>query len=201
MRALGQPAETRVHVVEGPDTGVALTLGDEGRVYVIGRDASCDLPLADTDVSRAHVNVVRRGGTVLLRDLGSKNGVRLGDARLPADRDVPWRSGASVFLGGTTMVLEEPAAIALAELEAAEDEPMDPGDVPPPPLLPEEARAGMRRSEPDGSSLPPTVASTGPAQCARDEGAGRSPTDVAVVATALVLLGLSLAGLFWLLRT
>ena len=131
MRALGEQPETKLQVTGGPDAGAALTLEDEGRVYVIGREASCDLALADTDVSRAHVNVVRRGSTVLLRDLGSKNGARLGDARLPPDRDVPWRSGLTLLIGATTMVLEEPAAVALAELEAAEDEPMGPDDAPP----------------------------------------------------------------------
>ena len=206
MRALGQPAETRVHVTSGPDAGAALTLEDEGRVYVIGRDASCDLPLADTDVSRAHVNVVRRGGTVLLRDLGSKNGARLGDARLVPDRDVPWRSGASLSMGSTSLILEEPAAQALAELEAAEDEPMAPGDVPPPPppsgdlclegdgeLAGKQIREGQSLKSPVRPSRP-SIPSSVPKRHTW------SPTDIAVVLTALALLALSIAGLFWLLR-
>ena len=202
MRALGEEAETKIQVTEGPDAGAALTLEDEGRVYVIGREASCDLALADTDVSRAHVNVVRRGSTVLLRDLGSKNGARLGDSRLPPDRDVPWRSGLTLAIGGTTMVLEEPAAIALAELEAAEDEPMGPDDAPPPPEALNGAGAGRPGDPGDALSSRPEVApqprpprSTVPAV-----GSQWSPTDVAVVVTALALLGLSVAGLVWLLR-
>jgi pSer/pThr/pTyr-binding forkhead associated (FHA) protein len=210
MRALGEAAETTVQVVAGADAGAALILADEGRVYVIGRDVSCDLPLADTDVSRAHINVVRRGGTVLLRDLGSKNGARLGDARIPPDRDVPWRSGATLVVGGTTMVLEEPAAIALAELESAEDERMGPGDEPPPPSRSDDAieggrpeRGGAKRGEIGGgrspSSPPPRPSVRPPAP--QGKAPIWSPTDVAVVLTALALLGLSVAGLFWLLRT
>ncbi len=197
MRALGQPADTRVLVTGGPDTGAALTLEDEGRVYVIGREASCDLPLADTDVSRAHVNVVRRGGTVLLRDLGSKNGARLGDGRLPPGRDIPWRSGVLLMIGTSTMQLEEPAATALAELEAAEDEPMSPGDALPPPGTEAPAEKVSRKSG-SGDRLsvkPPPIRSAPPKEHVW------TAADVAVVLTAVVLLGLSIAGLFWLLKT
>lgn len=200
MRALGEEAETKVQVTEGPDAGAALTLEDEGRIYVIGREASCDLALADTDVSRAHVNVVRRGSTVLLRDLGSKNGARLGDTRLPPDRDVPWRSGLALVVGATTMLLEEPAALALAELEAAEDEPMGPDDAPPPPEDEAERtrKQGDLREALSSQDVAPRPRPTRPSiPAVRSHW---SATDVAVVFTALVLLGLSVAGLVWLLR-
>jgi pSer/pThr/pTyr-binding forkhead associated (FHA) protein len=197
MRAQGQPAEIKVHVVHGRDAGTVLRLDDEGRVYVVGRDASCDLPLADTDVSREHVNIVRRGVTVLVRDLGSKNGARLADARLPPERDVPWRSGASLQVGGTVMALEEPAATALAELEAAEDEPMTSEDIPPQPersSSPPRERSG---GEPRSSPNEPAPAPSAPAP----REARWNQTDAAVVIVALALLGLSVAGLFWLLHT
>jgi pSer/pThr/pTyr-binding forkhead associated (FHA) protein len=199
MRAQGQPAEINVHVVQGRDTGTVLSLTEEGRVYVVGRDASCDLPLADTDVSRMHVNIVRRGGTVLLRDLGSKNGARLADVRLPPDRGVPWRSGAPLQVGATVMALEEPAATALAELEAAEDEPMTGEDTPPQPersSSPPGERKG-RQPPPSANDLAPVLPARAPAQ--RD--ARWNQTDAVVVIVALALLGLSVAGLFWLLHT
>jgi pSer/pThr/pTyr-binding forkhead associated (FHA) protein len=210
MRAVGQEAETKLLVVAGPDAGTALALAEEGRIYVIGRDASCDLPLADTDVSRTHVHVARRGGTVLLRDLGSKNGARLGDSRLPAERDVPWRSGTTVRIGGTTIALEEPAAIALAELEAAEDEPMAPEDAPPEPppridgerIEPEAAKARGPEGAGAGEQDPSTFASSRPrVPSPPAKEAAWNSTDLGVVVAALVLLGLSVAGLFWLLHT
>ncbi len=199
MRAMGQPAETCVRVVHGPDAGAALPLEDEGRVYVVGREAaSCDLALGDDDVSPAHLNVIRRGGTVLIRDLGSKDGARLGDARIPPDRDVPWRSGVVVRVGATEMILEEPAVTALAELESAADEPMAPGDVPdepPPPALDE--------AEPDAQAKADAAPSRAPEATprgARDEPPTWNTVDLAVVLAALVVLALSLAGLYWLLH-
>jgi pSer/pThr/pTyr-binding forkhead associated (FHA) protein len=205
MRALGQEAAARILVTAGRDAGASLALEEEGRVYVIGRDASCDLSLADTDVSRTHVNVVRRGGTVLLRDLGSKNGAKLGDLHLPPDRDAPWRSGVALQIGSTTVVLEEPAAEALAELEAAEDEPMGPDDAPP---EPRSSDGAVGEGENEGGAEAVRPPSRGPVPSARlpvpAPRAGQpswSSTDVAVVVAAVILLGLSLVGLFWLLRT
>jgi pSer/pThr/pTyr-binding forkhead associated (FHA) protein len=204
MRALGQEAAAKVQVTAGKDAGASLALEEEGRIYLIGRDASCDLPLADTDVSRTHVHVARRGGTVLLRDLGSKNGARLGDARIPAERDVPWRSGVPLTIGTTTMILVEPAADALAELEGAEDEPMGPDDVPPEPapsvsgLRLETGDIGRETGETNPRAPSP---SSPPAESPLTKEKSWSATDVGVVVAALVLMGLSLAGLFWLLRS
>jgi DNA-binding NtrC family response regulator/putative methionine-R-sulfoxide reductase with GAF domain len=41
----------------------------------VGRDAACDIALADASVSRRHALIVRRGGAFEIEDLGSKNGV------------------------------------------------------------------------------------------------------------------------------
>jgi pSer/pThr/pTyr-binding forkhead associated (FHA) protein len=203
MRALGQDAETKVHVVEGHDVGAVLELLDEGCVYVIGRDATCALPLADSDVSRAHVNLVRRGGMVLVRDLGSKNGTWLGEARLPAERDVPWRSPATLRIGTTTMALDEPAALALAELEAVDDEPMVPSEVPEAPTPSESRAAPQRPSIPPPSTLDDAAAilRAPRASIPPANGAGSwSTADLAVMLAALSILALSVAGLVWLLR-
>ena len=46
--------------------------------FVVGRDAACDLCLADASVSRRHARLVIEGATVRLEDLGSKNGTTVG---------------------------------------------------------------------------------------------------------------------------
>ena len=104
------------------------------------------------------------------------------------------------------MVLEEPAAIALAELEAAEDEPMGPEDAPPEPPPSEggqkiEKEGGKTKTEDDPSSLPASWSSHPPVRSSSQGEKSWSPTDLGVVIAALLLLGLSLAGLFWLLHT
>jgi pSer/pThr/pTyr-binding forkhead associated (FHA) protein len=198
MRALGANADTCVHVSEGPDAGQVLALVDEGRVYTIGRDGSCDLPLRDEDTSRVHARLARRGATVLVRDAGSKNGTRLGETRVTPDRDVPWKPGVPLILGATTLALEEPAAMALAELEAAQDEPMAPGDVTeaPAPSIASGPPTGTPEAVRTGSSVAPV-----PPRAAPPVKRSRwTPTDIAVIVAALAVIGLSFAGLWWLLQ-
>jgi pSer/pThr/pTyr-binding forkhead associated (FHA) protein len=195
MRRSGEDVSLRLRVVEGPDADVALPLVDEGRVYVIGRDATCELPLADRDLSREHVHVVRRGTMVLVRDLGSKNGAALGDARAPAERDVAWRGGDLLRMGSTAIALEDPAALALADLEAAPDEPMGLADVPPKP-------------EPSGGlGVAPNLEAAAPEQTSPVAKSVKPPSlplwsraDVTVVLAAVAVLALSLLGLYWLLH-
>jgi hypothetical protein len=64
----------------------------------------------------------------------------------------------------------------------------------------QEARKGGS-AEADGLKAPPFRSSDLPVQSSPSRERTWSPTDVAVVLTALALLGLSIAGLFWLLHT
>jgi len=202
MRALGDDAVTKVRIVEGADTGAVLALEEEGRAYVVGRDERCDLPIADADASREHAQFVRRGGTVLVRDMGSKNGVVLGQSRIPPDRDLLWRTGTLVRLGKTALTLDEPAAAALAELEDAEDEPINAEDVPPMPPTSSKLPLGAPGTNTGGAPIADIVntpmQSTPAVRVAPKH--RWSATDLAVVAAALVVMALSIAGLVWLLR-
>jgi len=44
------------------------------RLSVVGRNATADLHLAETQISAIHARITRRGGTIVLRDTGSSNG-------------------------------------------------------------------------------------------------------------------------------
>ena len=216
MRRIGEDVTTQLRVVEGVehDLGVTLPLADEGRAYVVGRGAECDLPLADPAASREHVHVVRRGSVVLVRDLGAKNAATLGDSPLESGKDVVWRPALVLRVSRTVLALEEPVTAALLELESAADEPLAPEDVPatpPPPSrsasgpAPDEAsradevresqRAELRSSAPVAQARP-----SGAPAPATARGAGWSVTDVLVMLAALSVLALSIAGLVWLLR-
>jgi len=200
MAAIGEDFVARVQVVEGESLGKTLPLTDEGRIYVVGRGEHCDLSLADPDASREHLSVVRRGGGVLVRDLGAKNRAALGDTWIPTDRDVAWRGRAVIRLGRTVVALVEPVADALAELEAVPDDDLPEGGAPPPPppssreLPPASASAGLGDVAPIAvpPTKPPSVASPRPAW---------STADVAVAAAAIAIIALSVAGLYWLLRS
>lgn len=59
-------------LVEGLQPGRRILLGSQP--ITIGRVAPCDVMLPDTEMSRAHCRVERRGNEVLVTDLNSTNG-------------------------------------------------------------------------------------------------------------------------------
>lgn len=197
LDAIGADPTMQIMVVEGPDQGAVLALSEEGRTYVTGRAAGCDLPLADADASREHTQFVRRGGTVFVRDLKAKNGTWLGEARVPDDREVPWRTTQMVQLGRTVLALREPISEALARIEGAPDEPLPVGEaVPPPQVAPPPP---VEESAP--TSAAPVVDLPAPVRAPPKPRAGWSGVDLIVMAVALGVLALSVAGLVWLLRS
>jgi pSer/pThr/pTyr-binding forkhead associated (FHA) protein len=206
MRARGADLTLKVHVVEGRDQGAILPLVAEDRGYLVGRGTDCDLLLADADVSRDHVRLELRSSSVLVRDLGTKNGTWIGDARVPNGTDVVWKRVHMMKIGRTVLALEEPLGDALATIEAVPDELLAPEDVTAPPAADEGPADSSRKA---GGSFEPTErgpvaavpgASGGDARSESRRRSGWSATDILVMTAGLSVLGLSLAGLIWLLR-
>lgn len=69
----------KVVVLAGPDEGLEAPI--EGTVTV-GADEGCNLVLSDRAVSRKHLTLGVDGSTVIVRDLGSRNGTFLGATRI-----------------------------------------------------------------------------------------------------------------------
>jgi transcriptional regulator with PAS, ATPase and Fis domain len=67
-------------VVQGVDRGATLELGS--RPVVVGRAPTCDLILTDPAVSATHVELSLEPAGVVVRNLGSRNGVHAGGARI-----------------------------------------------------------------------------------------------------------------------
>ncbi len=81
-------SEWRSAVPQGPTLAV-LSGGPSGTVFAIpegevsiGRSPSSDVFLDDVTVSREHARVERRGGRVVLKDLGSLNGTYVNRRRI-----------------------------------------------------------------------------------------------------------------------
>jgi transcriptional regulator with GAF, ATPase, and Fis domain len=83
--ALTGSVAAKLVVVAGPDEGLEVPLA--GTVE-IGTDPSCGVVLHDPSVSRRHVAVRLEEGRIEVKDLGSRNGTFLGEARL-VSADVP----------------------------------------------------------------------------------------------------------------
>jgi pSer/pThr/pTyr-binding forkhead associated (FHA) protein len=109
--AAGAPT---IRVVRGaPPASLALAVA--GRVYVAGRAEGCALRLTVEEVSREHAAFVRGAEGVVVRDLGSKNGVVVSGARVAGERALA--DGDLVIVGPVTLALDDPAARYLRELE------------------------------------------------------------------------------------
>jgi hypothetical protein len=77
------------------------------RSFTIGRDAACDLVLADMTVSRTHAGLRRDAHGWLLSDAGSTNGTRLNGWRVTDP--VPVQAGDRVTFGAMTFVVTDRA--------------------------------------------------------------------------------------------
>jgi FHA domain len=115
-------------VVEGTDLLRTLPL-TEGKDCVIGRASSCDLPLDDVTISREHLAVTWRAGTVLVRDLDSTRGTFLGTTRLDSGRRALWSADHMIRVGRTVLALRLPAQ--QEQLLAQVSEPPGPSTEPP----------------------------------------------------------------------
>lgn len=207
MLALGEDVASKIRVVEGPDRGASLTLEEDGRAYLLGRGATCDLPLEEPEASREHVQLVRRGTTVTVRDLDSKNGVFLGQSKLVPGRDVFWKASSMLRVGTTVVALEEPVAEALTEIEHSADEKVKPDDIPP---APKTLASGAAQNPPPSSvesapmSSAPIASIDRPALSRPPPSSRRAtfaPADLLVVAAAIAIIAASIGGLIWLLHS
>ena len=79
-------------------------------VLVIGRAAAAGLRIDHASVSRAHAALeLTEDGSLVLRDLGSKNGTRLAGELLERDRPVSLTPGAVVEIGEVMLVVRSRA--------------------------------------------------------------------------------------------
>ncbi len=198
LAAQGERLAVRVSATMPGGASAELLLTELGREYVIGRGNGCDLRLEDADCSRRHVGITRRGAGLTVRDLGSKNGCRLGDEPLPRSKEALWTPGVLLHLGGTTLTYEDPTVAALEELESAADEPIEPPSSGRERTRPETS-AGDERARGTKEGLPseePPARAPAPPKPKRplDPRVG----DLLVGMLALLVLSLSLIGLYWL---
>lgn len=103
----GRP-ECLITVIEGPDKGATAVVPYEGEV-IVGTDPECGLRLSDARVSRRHLSVQSAAEGIVVRDLGSTNGVRFEGSAITEARVSP---GASLGVGRSFLRVH-PRAVAV----------------------------------------------------------------------------------------
>ena len=82
--------------------GKTAVLGSGGGV--IGRSRECDVVLSDQNVSRRHAEVRPSGGSWIVKDLGSTNGVKVNGRRIQGPQSL--KRGDSIPLGTSKVTFE-----------------------------------------------------------------------------------------------
>jgi pSer/pThr/pTyr-binding forkhead associated (FHA) protein len=197
LEAEGQPCAPRLLVRSGPAAGAELVLAEQKRVYVVGRGADADFDLLDEDTSRKHLEVTRRRSDVLLRDLGSKNGAWLDGQQLEARKPVLFQPGQVLRVASSTLELVDPLLETLSQLEAEPDEVMSEEEASRRANAKKEAAHEQQEDE-GVVELKKSTNSVAPSRPVANARGGWTLTDVLVATLALVVLGVSIAGIVWL---
>jgi DNA-binding NtrC family response regulator len=93
-----QIREAALEVIAGADLGARAAL--EGAPLYVGTASGCGLRLTDTTVSKLHAELRLEGDAVVVRDLGSRNGTRVGGVRI---RVAELGHGQTLEIGQTTV--------------------------------------------------------------------------------------------------
>lgn len=93
----------QLHVILSDGRRTRHDLGDTPKT--VGRDAGCDLPIADPSASRRHARFIPQDDSTFVEDLGSKNGTLLND--IPCEGRQILQDGDRVLVGSTLIVFHE----------------------------------------------------------------------------------------------
>ncbi len=141
-----EAAPPRLVLLTGKEAGSAWMLPPIPSRVVIGREPGCEVLLDDRECSKQHAEVLRDAEGVLVRDLGSRNGIVVG-GRAMSERRL--RHGDEFTVGRTSLRYHDPTEELLRSFEAGADEPA--------PELPESL------------SMPPAVSSSEPTESVTEE--------------------------------
>ncbi len=122
----------RLVMTQGPQPGQTFTLDRD--VLTAGRDPGNDISINHPQISRQHARLTRRGGMMVLEDLGSTNGTFVNGVRL---------SGPHTLTNGDVVGLGDAVTLTFYGQPTSADETViaRPGAVPPPPPPPPPAPA------------------------------------------------------------
>jgi len=191
----GEPTPSEFVIVNARRPVAPLVLGGDRTRWVIGRGDGSDLLVDDRDCSRQHAEVVRDAAGLLLRDLGSKNGL-LVSGRTMSERRL--RHGDELTIGRTVLRFRDPTEELLRAFEGGDDERASYVPPPPPPEPASDPNADTstlpRNTAVDSTALaaPPTAAPEAPATLPR--------ADWIVVLLCAVILVVSAVALVLVLR-
>ncbi len=131
-REATRPVPT-LHQAAGDCAGTVYRL--DATSLCIGRRPGNDIVLDHPAVSRVHARIARHGSAMVLTDLSSTAGTKVGRAEVNGSRVL--RHGDRISFGPVVVVFEDPAA--MGTMEEITQTAVSPGEVPAPTLSPRQA--------------------------------------------------------------
>ncbi|MEW4568854.1 FHA domain-containing protein [Tautonia sp. JC769] len=109
-------------------SGLIRPIPLERPVVLIGRHQECDAPVVHARISRRHCCVAQIAGGLVIRDLGSRNGVRVNGERI---EEAALADGDEVAIGPIVYRLEWPQVSGDPRSAAQQSPDIIPGDLVP----------------------------------------------------------------------
>jgi len=196
-RALGDELERRTSIVvfEGPDDGARMDLVEGTRT--IGRDPRCNLRLTDRAIPPIAIEVTLEGSRVRVSLRDGRADARLGERPIVPSEPLPWLDSVVLTIGATKLRLDDPIARALEKSLAGEDEKVVIAQKSEPPPEPPRVEPEVAPQE----SIERLEEKPRPRVDRRRSWRGATLAfEVVALILGLIVLGLSVAGFYWLLK-
>lgn len=100
--------------LSGVNKGQEFPVNDDGET-TMGRSDGNDICVFDKKSSRRHCKLEKRGDSMILRDLGSTNGIRLNNAFV--DGSAPLKPGDHIKIGQTVFLVSDRPVLGHGEEE------------------------------------------------------------------------------------
>ncbi|NLE43091.1 MAG: FHA domain-containing protein [Chloroflexi bacterium] len=134
---------------QGPQPGQIFDLNHD--ILTLGRDPGNDIVIVDPQTSRQHARIMRRGGLMILEDLGSTNGTFVNGVRLTGPHTL---SNDDVIGIGDAVILTFRVS-GIPSTETVVGRPPAPGQTPSEPMAAAPAPASSYTPPPAAATRPP----------------------------------------------
>jgi transcriptional regulator with PAS, ATPase and Fis domain len=112
----GSGAGTRLWLTVFEQSGSKMMPMPESGSLSVGRSEDSDIVLGSPSVSRNHASLVVRDRIVLVKDLGSANGTRVGTKQVSPSREEPVPPGVAIIIGGASLVVHQLPSMGISEV-------------------------------------------------------------------------------------
>jgi len=138
-----------VAFVDGCRNGESVFIGERA---FLGRSSDCEIQIPEANVSRRHAEISLEGGRFWIKDLGSRNGIQVGNTRVPF---APLEHGSLIRIGQSVLRFE--TALSTEHAAGGTDRVLVPQEPAPKPISLDSPASAVRMSMPADKAVYPVA--------------------------------------------